>query len=145
MTSQPPLSDKTMALALNTIRKEVAALVKGFERRSRRITAAAEPVLAEAERLQQQIGRLTEQSDLWHRGELDTTTAMAGIHGELHGLPLPEVGQWDRDRADEQAAREQEAAESAARLCPPTLRFPCGHCVHDLCQTCDRCCSCTCG
>lgn len=61
-------------------------------------------LIAEFERLQQQIARLTEQADLWHRGELDTTTAMAGICGELHGVRLPEVGEWDRHRAAEQTA-----------------------------------------
>lgn len=64
---------------------------------------------------EQKLARLTEQSDLWHRRELDTTTAMAGIHGELHGVPLPEVGQWDRDRAAEKASREQATAMDTFR------------------------------
>lgn len=25
-----------------------------------------------------------------------------------------------------------------------TGRMPCGHCVHDLCADCDRCCTCQC-
>lgn len=36
------------------------------------------------------------------------------------------------------------AAEPEKHRCPAFLRFPCGHCDHDLCQDCSRCCSCTC-
>ena len=35
-------------------------------------------------------------------------------------------------------------APEAESHCPPHLRFPCGHCAHDLCQDCSRCCTCKC-
>lgn len=55
MTDKPPLSDKTMAFALDAIRTEVADLAKGFQRRYHRLHAAAEKVLAEAMRVQAEL------------------------------------------------------------------------------------------
>lgn len=150
MTSVEPVSDAALAQIADSAQRYVDHVrpTSGEDLWAMNITSwmgeRMSYVLARLTRAEQQLARLTEQSDLWHRGELDTTTAMAGIHGELHGAPLPDVGQWDRDRAAEQAAREQAAAEAAVGHCPLPYRFPCGHCAHDLCQDCSRCCTCKC-
>lgn len=36
-------------------------------------------------------------------------------------------------------------AETQPDGCMPHRRLPCGHCPHQVCQDCDRCCSCQCG
>lgn len=54
--------------------------------------------------LQAQLDRIGEQCRLWHRGELDTMTTIAGITGEFRGHLLPEPGEWERAKAVKDAA-----------------------------------------
>jgi hypothetical protein len=69
---------------------------------------------AEIERLRAQLPRLAEQSDLWQRGNLDTATAMVGVHSELHGHQLPVPGEWDRERNAELVKLRAQVAELEA-------------------------------
>ena len=50
-------------------------------------------------KLDAKLDRIAEQCNLWHRGELDTMTTIAGITGEMNGHSLPEPGAWERAKA----------------------------------------------
>lgn len=81
---------------LETVVAQLNKHIKLVEQQRDDVAATAKKTV---DALDARLQRITEQCRLWYRGELDTMTTVAGIHGEVHGYPLPEPGQWERAKA----------------------------------------------
>ncbi|SCF87328.1 hypothetical protein GA0115259_103995 [Streptomyces sp. MnatMP-M17] len=85
------------------------------------------------------LAALLRSGQQWKAGRLVSSScpSQADICAAL-GWPPPWDAAWAPAGHDAPAATERDG-------CMPHRRFPCGHCPHDVCQDCDRCCSCRCG
>jgi hypothetical protein len=103
--------------------REIEAVVEELRQKVTLVEQQRDDVDATAQKtigeLQAKLDRIAEQYRLWHRGELDTMSAIAGIGGELSGYKLPEPGVWERAkaaRAAELLARHREMSEQLAQI-----------------------------
>lgn len=103
---------RDLEAALEAMRKKAAQ----HEAERDEVTRTAEKTIGD---LEAKLHRIAEQCELWHRGELDTMSAIAGITGEMRGFPLPEPGIWERSkaiRAAEILSQHREMADQLAQI-----------------------------
>ncbi len=87
------------------------------------------------------LAALLRDGQRWSAGRLVSSScpSQADLCAAL-GWPPP----WDTAWAPA-APTLTEASQDKCMQCMPHQRQACGHCPHDECQDCDRCCSCQCG
>lgn len=101
--------------------QEQEALFRQHRRDMGESVAPERPTPGERHReLEERLARITEQAQMWHRGELDTTTAMAGVHGEVLGMALPDArmeAQAFLDRVERMVRRKVNAEHPDCAVC----------------------------